>query len=181
MRGFHEDVEILRFAINPGVLVDRVGARDDVGDPCRVEHGERGLVELALRIGHPEVPMRDRTLFLARERAELPCLRERTAHFTHGLLTVRGGRAWPFPDLPRSGSAQLFPWQTPCRARPDAGTPNEAWAPSGVPRGPGESRTRVLHRINHSVYVRSPPIDVSDGWLVNDPPPDKLSKFSPRA
>ncbi len=47
--------------------------------------------------------------------------------------------------------------------------------------GPGESRTRVLRRINHSVYVRSPPIDVSSGWLVNDPPLDELSRALPRA
>jgi len=38
-----------------------------------------------------------------------------------------------------------------------------------------------LRRINHSVYVRSPPIDVSSGWLVNDPPLDELSEASPRA
>jgi len=38
-----------------------------------------------------------------------------------------------------------------------------------------------LRRINHSVYVRSPPIDVSSGWLVNDPPLDELSRVSSRA
>jgi len=38
-----------------------------------------------------------------------------------------------------------------------------------------------LHSIGRSVYVRSPPIDVSGGWLVNDPPPDKLSRISPVA
>src|SRR5687768_12271225 len=65
MLRLHEDVEILRVAIDAGVLVDRVRARDDVGNPVLVERTERSLVHLTLGFRNPEVAVSHRlSLFL---------------------------------------------------------------------------------------------------------------------
>ena len=40
-------------------------------------------------------------------------------------------------------------------------------------------RTPVREKIDHSVYVRVPPIEVSSRWPVDSPLLDKSSKLSP--
>ena len=47
--------------------------------------------------------------------------------------------------------------------------------------GGAGNRTPVREEIHHSVYVRSPPVEVSSRWPVGGPLLDKLSIHSPRA
>jgi hypothetical protein len=47
--------------------------------------------------------------------------------------------------------------------------------------GGAGNRTPVREEIHHSVYVRSPPVEVSRRWPAGNPLLDKLSKLSPCA
>jgi len=51
----------------------------------------------------------------------------------------------------------------------------------GVLSGGAGIRTPVRDKIDHSVYVRIPPIEVSSRWPVDSPLLDKSPKFSPTA
>ena len=58
------------------------------------------------------------------------------------------------------------------------------WAPlcyeGQIESGGAGIRTPVRDKIDHSVYVRSPPVEVSSRWPVGSPLLDELSKRSPR-
>ena len=47
--------------------------------------------------------------------------------------------------------------------------------------GGAGNRTPVRNQIHHSVYVRSPPIEVSSRWPVDGPLLNKSSRLSPGA
>ena len=61
---FDEDVEILGFAINAGVLVYRIGPADYVADPACVERRQSPLVFFSLFLRNPEIPVGDRPSLL---------------------------------------------------------------------------------------------------------------------
>src|SRR5205823_546358 len=77
------------------------------------------------------------------------------------------------------------------RARDPVRTPGitsngaHCWTPLDCLRlvlsGGAGNRTPVRAWIDHSVYVRSPPIEVSGRWPVGGPLPEKPSRASPRA
>ena len=59
------------------------------------------------------------------------------------------------------------------------------WAPSSyegqIENGGAGIRTPVRDKIDHSVYVRVPLIEVSSRWPMDSPLLDKFPKFSPAA
>jgi len=59
------------------------------------------------------------------------------------------------------------------------------WAPANgtgtITDGGAGIRTPVREKIDHSVYVRVPLIDVSSRWPMDSPLLDKFPKFSPAA
>src|SRR5690606_3617277 len=62
-----EQVEVLRLAVDSGILVDCVGTGHDEGDTAPVERADCPLVLLALHLGDPEVTVGDRLPFFAGE------------------------------------------------------------------------------------------------------------------
>src|SRR2546421_3763964 len=83
-----------------------------------------------------------------------------------------------FSGMPRIGKnrgAQASPLKTR--------TPGLFRAPAkgtgSFPNGGAGIRTPVRDKIDHSVYVRVPPIEVSSRWPVDSPLLDKSSKLSP--
>ena len=59
-RWLEEQIEVLGLAIDAGVLVDGVGARDDIRHARGVDGVERPLVDLPLFLGDPEIPVGQR-------------------------------------------------------------------------------------------------------------------------
>ena len=62
-----EEIEILGLAIDAGVLVDRIGARDNEAQVCRVDRLERAPVDLPFLLGNPEISMGQGFPFLGRQ------------------------------------------------------------------------------------------------------------------
>ena len=58
-RGLEEQIQVLRLPVNPCVLVDRVGARDDIRNVGGIERLEGAPVDLTLVIRNPEITVRD--------------------------------------------------------------------------------------------------------------------------
>src|SRR5690606_20648393 len=87
-----EKIQVLRLPIDARVLVDGVGAADDVGDARLVQRIERAFVLLPLLLGNPEIAVGDGSLLLAREPAGsgyARCLRVACRHFA--LVEGRSG------------------------------------------------------------------------------------------
>src|SRR5437660_719037 len=73
---------------------------------------------------------------------------------------------------------ERFPLWKNERRRPQRTPPNRF---ESVFHGGAGIRTPVRDKIDHSVYVRIPPIDVSSRWPVDSPLLDKSSRVSPIA
>src|SRR5204863_9517592 len=104
-----EQIEVLGLAVDPGVLVDRVGAGDDVRDAPGVQGFERLAVDSAFLVGDPEIAMCDRLALLRRE---LPRATSLGSGHAVGIWprVWCGASIWMVPSSPVSRQRRRRSW-----------------------------------------------------------------------
>ena len=100
-----EQIEVLGLAVDAGVLVDGVGAGDDVGHARGVERLERALVDLALLLGDPEIAVgQGLSLFRGQPPRPAPSQIRHVHLITGHTHTIAPGSFSQCPGQPRAPS-----------------------------------------------------------------------------